>query len=98
MSHDVDPAPPPLPPPYAPKEPLLTVGTITTVAAALLAAVVSFGLNVNDDQQAKLLALILVVAPLIVAVVGRVKAWSPASVRRAVLAERAKAGGVGPGV
>ncbi len=89
------PDPAPLPPPNAPEEPLLSTGTVTTVAAALLAALVSFGLPVDDDQQAKLLALILVLAPLIVAAVGRLRDWSPASVRKAILEERARAGGQG---
>ncbi len=90
MSLDPDTTPPPpLPPPGAPSEPLLSVGFLTAAFAALLACMVSFGVPVNDDQQAKLLALILILAPLIVAGIGRLRVWSPASVRRAVLAERA---------
>jgi hypothetical protein len=88
MSHETS---PPVPAVNAPSEPLLTAGTIITVFSAVLAAIVSFGLNISDDQQAKLLGVILVVAPLIVAVVGRIKAWSPASVRKLVHEERAKA-------
>lgn len=82
---------PPVPPPGAPREPLLTVGLITTVAAAILAMAVSFGLPISDDQQAKLLALILVVAPLIVMAVGRARVWAPSTVRATVNAEIAKA-------
>lgn len=82
---------PPVPAANAPSEPLLTAGTLVTVFSAILAAIVSFGLKINDDQQAKLLGLILILAPLIVAVVGRMRAWAPASVRKLVQQERAKA-------
>ncbi len=81
---------PPVPPPKAPTEPLLTVGTITTIAAAAIAALVAFGLHIDDDQQAKLLGLIAVLAPLIVAGIGRLRTWSPATVRKIALAERAR--------
>lgn len=87
---------PPLPPANAPSEPLLTAGTIVTVFSAVLAAVVSFGLDVSDDQQAKLLGVLLVLAPLLVAAVGRLRAWSPASVRKLVEQERARAAQQGP--
>lgn len=89
MSANPGPDLPSVPPRNAPEEPLISAGLLTTLAAALLAALVSFGVPVNDDQQAKLLALILVLAPLIVAGVGRFRTWSPASVRRVVDAERA---------
>ncbi len=92
-THDPEPDPPAIPKAGAPEEPLLTVGTLTAVAAALLAALVSFGIDISDNQQAKLLGLILVLAPFVVAGIGRLKAWSPASARRLALAERNKAQG-----
>ncbi len=84
---------PPVPPRDAPAEPLWSVGTIVAVGTALLAVLVSFGLPVDDDQQAKLLGLLLVAAPLVVAGIGRLKVWSPKTVNRIVTAERAKAAG-----
>lgn len=93
MSHtqpDSGPPVPPVPLQGAPGEPLLTVGTITTLATAALACLVAFRLPVDNNQQAQLLGLIAVLAPLIVAGVGRLRTWSPASVRKIALAERAK--------
>lgn len=91
MSQHTD--PPSIPPPGAPKEPLLTAAAVATGSTLILAAIVSFGLPINDDQQAKVLALLLFLAPFIAAGIGRIQAWSPASVRKLALAERAKAQG-----
>lgn len=73
---------PQIPGPDAPAEPLLTVGGITTAATAIVACLVAFGLNLTADQRAAILALIAAAAPAVVAVVGRSRVWSPASVRK----------------
>jgi hypothetical protein len=90
MSLDHDPtAPvPAVPDPDAPKEPLITVGTITAVVTAVLALVVAFGAPVSDTTQAAILAAVAVLAPIVVALVGRGTVFSPATVRAMVLAAR----------
>jgi hypothetical protein len=82
---------PPTPPLGAPKEPLLTVGALIALITATLGLAVSFGFRVTDAQQSAILAVLAVLAPFIVALVGRVKVWSPATVRAALLAARAPA-------
>lgn len=72
---------PDVPPPGAAKEPLLTVGTITAIVTTGLACLVAFGIHMSDDRQSAILGIVAVLAPLVVAAVGRAKAWSPASVR-----------------
>lgn len=69
------------PGPNAPTEPLITVGSITAVVAGALGAAVAFGLPITDTQQAAVLAVIAVLAPIVVAVWGRAKVFSPATVR-----------------
>lgn len=76
---------PDVPPPGAPREPLLNVGTVVTLCTAILGALVAWGVKISDDQQAALLALLAVLAPIIVALIGRTKVWSPASVRAAII-------------
>lgn len=75
---------PAVPEPGAPKEPLITVGTITAIVTTGLALLVAYGINVNNNQQAAILGVIAVLAPIVVAVVGRLKVWSPQSVRAVV--------------
>lgn len=86
---------PPIPGMLAPKEPLLTVGLITTIVTAGLALLVAVGVPVDDDLQAALLTFVAVLAPVVVAWVGRGTVWSPHTVRQAVLAERQRNTGGG---
>ncbi len=72
------------PGPGAPGEPLLSVGALTTIITAGLAAAVAFGAPISDDQQAAVLAALAAVAPVLVAIVGRGLVFSPATVRRMV--------------
>ncbi len=76
---------PDTPLPGAPKEPLLSVGTLIALCTALLGLLAAFGLKVDDDTQAAIIAFLAVAAPLFVAVIGRTKVWSPASVRAAII-------------
>lgn len=69
-------------PPDAPAEPLISVGSVTAVVTAGLAAAVTFGFKLTDAQTAAILAIVGVVAPLVVAVWGRSKVYSPATVRK----------------
>ncbi len=82
---------PPVPSPYAPAEPVLTAASVVTVVTALLAAAVSFGLPVSDDQQAAILAAIAVVVPVILGIIARNRAWAPLTVGQTVRAEVEKA-------
>lgn len=76
--------PPGTPGPDAPAEPLISVGTVTTLAAAVLALLVAFGVHMSDDTRATILTLIGVLAPIVVTVVGRSKVFSPKTVRSLV--------------
>ncbi len=76
---------PNVPQPGAPTEPLLKVGGLVGFLVALFAVLVSFGIHISNDQQSALLGFAAVVGPLIVALGGRWKVWSPASVRELAL-------------
>jgi ABC-type nickel/cobalt efflux system permease component RcnA len=80
---------PDVPPPTAPKEPLAYVAAITAFVVAALALFVSFGLDISDDQQAAILGFIAPAAVIVTALWSRLKVWSPASVRAALLAVKA---------
>lgn len=73
---------PPVPGPNAPAEPLITVGSLVAAAVAVLALLVAFGVDLDDDRQAAILGVVAVVAPFVVAVAGRAKVWSPDAVRK----------------
>lgn len=64
------------------RNPLLAVGTVTAAATAVVAVLVSFGVPLTDDQQAAVLGLVGVLAPLVVAAVGRSRVYAPATVAR----------------
>lgn len=78
---------PAIPPPGAPSEPLAKVGGAVTVVTAVIALVVAFGLKLSDAQVAAILGVVAVIAPIITTLWGRLKVWSPASVRAALLAK-----------
>jgi hypothetical protein len=72
------------------REPLLTVGTVTAVATAMISALVAFGLPLSAGQQAAVLGFVAVAAPIVVAVWGRGKVYAPASVARLLAAKRSE--------
>lgn len=72
---------PDVPKPGAAKEPLLTVGALVTLATAALGLSVKFGLHLTDGQQDAILAFLVVAGPFVVALIGRLRVWSPRSVR-----------------
>jgi hypothetical protein len=53
------------------REPLFSSASIVAFATALLSCLVSFGLDITNDQQSKLLALIGIVASFAVAFLAR---------------------------
>lgn len=73
------------------REPLVSVSLVTGVAAALVALVVAFGLNLTEEQKTAILGLVAVAAPFIVAAVGRRKVFSQATVARLLAARRGDA-------
>lgn len=52
-------------------EPVVTVATITAVAAAVIAVAVAFGAPITDDQQKAILAFVGVAAPLVAGIIAR---------------------------
>lgn len=79
-----DPTIPSIPPPGAPREPLLSVGSVTAIVSAALGLAVVFGFKPSADVTSAILAAAAVVAPLVVAWLGRKKTFSPATVRAMV--------------
>ena len=57
----------------ATREPAVIVGMITSLAAAVIACLVAFGLPLTDDQVQALLGLVAVVGPIVAAVITRGK-------------------------
>jgi hypothetical protein len=64
------------------EEPALTVGTITAVSAAVLSALVAFGLDISDTKVKAILAIVGILAPLVAAWFTRRRVFSPATVER----------------
>ncbi|WP_431976193.1 hypothetical protein [Micromonospora haikouensis] len=73
---------PTTPPASEASEPLVTVGTITAGATAVIATTIAFGVPLSTDQRTALLGLVAVFAPLVVAMIGRGRVYSPATVAR----------------
>lgn len=72
----------------APTEPLISVATVTAVVTVLIGVSVSFGMHITEDQKTAILGVVAVLAPLLVGVIGRTKVYSPATVRKLLLARR----------
>lgn len=58
-------------------EPAVTIGAVTTLIAAALALLVSFGVDITEDQRTAVLAFVAAAAPLASALLIRRKV-SPA--------------------
>lgn len=65
-------------------EPSVIVGSITAAATAIIALLVAFGADLSQEQQAALLGVVAVAAPIIASIVIRGKVWAPASVDHAL--------------
>lgn len=59
------------------REPSVIIGFITAFAAGLIGLLVSFGLDLTDDQRNSVLAMVSIVAPLIAGVIIRFNVFSP---------------------
>lgn len=53
------------------REPVITVGTISALVAAILALLVAFGIDIPDDVQSGILAVIATAAPIVAGVIAR---------------------------
>lgn len=54
------------------KEPLITTAVVTAVIAALITLLKAFGVPITEEQQSAINQFLVVMAPLIVAGVGRI--------------------------
>ncbi|MDQ3540359.1 MAG: hypothetical protein M3440_06690 [Chloroflexota bacterium] len=62
------------------REPLLSVGSIVAIIAAVLVFLKSFGVDITDSQQEAVRNLVAVLAPIILAFIARQFVYSPNSV------------------
>ena len=53
------------------REPLITRASLTALVAAVLTLLVTFGVGLSGEQQAAILGVVAVVAPLVVAAISR---------------------------
>jgi hypothetical protein len=82
---------PPPPGPSAPSEPVLSAASVVTVVTAILALLAAFGMPLTGAQESAVLGAIAVVAPIVLGLLARSKAWSPFTAGATVRAEVAKA-------
>lgn len=66
----------------APAEPLVTVGVITAFATAILALLVAFAVPLSAGQQTAILGVLATAVPIVTALWGRLKVFSPRTVAR----------------
>lgn len=52
-------------------EPALTVGTVSALVSALLALLVAFGIDIPEDVQTGILAVIATAAPIVAGIIAR---------------------------
>jgi hypothetical protein len=64
----------------AKSEPLITIGAIIAAVAAVLALLVSFKVPIDERQHDAILGAIVVIAPIVTALWGRAKVYSPRTV------------------
>lgn len=55
------------------REPVVTVASITAAVAALIGLLIAFGVDLSDDQQKAILAVVAVAGPLVAGIVSRSK-------------------------
>lgn len=68
-------------------EPLITVGSITAIVAAILVFLRSFGVDITEDQQEAIRNLVAVLAPIVLALIARQYVFAPATVDEIKLEE-----------
>ena len=73
-------------------EPVLSAGTITAAVTAVLTLLIAYAIPISDGQQSAILGVIAVIAPIVVGIWGRAKAYAPATVARLLNQRRAEGG------
>jgi hypothetical protein len=63
------------------REPNVTVGAVTAAVTAVLTLVVAFGVPLGAEQQAAILGVVAVLAPLVATAVARRHVWPDATVQ-----------------
>ncbi len=63
------------------REPAAIIGTITAAVTAILALLVAFGLDIEPEQQAAILGVIAVIAPVVATLITRSAVFAPATVQ-----------------
>lgn len=77
-------------------EPAAIIGAISMAVASVLSLLVAFGLNITEEQQVAILAVVASVGPLVVALLIRPKVVSPATADQAVADAAGGAAADGP--
>lgn len=76
------------------QEPARIIASITAAVTAVIALLVAYGLDISQEQQAAILGVVAVVAPLIAGIIIRNNVYSPQSTQD--VAERAAVTGKAP--
>lgn len=63
-------------------EPAQIIGYITAAATAIIALLVAYGFNIDQQQQAAILGVVAVVAPIVASLIIRFNVYAPATVER----------------
>jgi hypothetical protein len=79
------------------REPVLSRAAATIVTTLIVDAVVAFGLPVSPEVQVLILGVVTLLGPAVLAIVARLKTWSPASVSE-LIDELTKARAADPSV
>ena len=74
-------------------EPAQIIGWLTGAATAIIALLVAFGLNLDQTQQAAILGVVAVLAPIIAGLIIRTRVFSPATTE-SIAKESANTGAV----
>lgn len=75
---------PEVPPPHAPKEPLIGVAAVTAFVTSAIVLFVAYGAQISDDRQAAILGIIAPAAVIVTALWSRLKVYAPRTVRRMI--------------
>lgn len=63
-------------------EPAQIIGWITAAAAAAIALLVAFGVELTEDQRTAILSAVAVIAPILAGLAIRFRVYSPATVEK----------------
>ena len=69
------------------KEPLVTIGAIGSLIGAVIVLLQTFGVPITDAQSQAINNLVVIAAPILVALIGRQFVFAPATVDKIVTGE-----------